>query len=252
MNKKIKASIYFLFISLFAIVLVACSSKVKEKDIDEQTINNLVMMSDNFIAQLSSLDEQSLDETIENLNDNSQFELETALLNWKSAKGELGNIQIISTDEAKVIFEDESYTVSLPVVGEKRAAIVKINYDKNIKKINSMSINPNYSLGEKLSKAALNTLIGMVTVFIILIFIIFIISLFKYVKLFEDKLRKQKADSEKVEEAISSKDNLEENLMEDEELVAVITAAIMAYETEEVDDDLLVRSLKRAKRNRKF
>ena len=101
--------------------------------------------------------------------------------------------------------------------------------------------------------ALLNTLIGMGTVFIVLIFISLIISFFKYVPMLEKKL--SKGDKEKDPRVSNEVPKIlrdleeEEELVGDEELVAVITAAIMAYHagTSSSKDKLVVRSIRRAK-----
>lgn len=96
-------------------------------------------------------------------------------------------------------------------------------------------------------KALMNTLIGMGTVFLVLIFISFIISLFKYIN---------KTDTKKAVVAevptlippapvIEETEELEEELVDDTELVAVITAAIAAYAGTS-SEGFQVRSIKRA------
>ena len=234
MDRKLRRAVYFLFISLLSLFFVACAKTV-EKDIDEQIGNNLIMMSDNLISQITSLDDEAIDRNIKDLEEKKQFELMTALENWKAGKK-----------------DKEGYSVSISIVGEKRSAIVRIAYDKNMQKVNSMSINVNYNLGEKLSKAGLNTLIGMATVFIILIFIIFIIDAFKYISVFEERLAKKPGELTKEEIKLKEEVSTQENLPEDQELVAVISAAIMAYEEENNTDDLIVRSLKKSKRRQRF
>ena len=96
-------------------------------------------------------------------------------------------------------------------------------------------------------KALMNTLIGMGTVFLVLIFISFIISLFKYIN---------QADTKKPVEAapivaapvIEEAEEVEEELVDDTELVAVITAAIAAYAGTS-SEGFQVRSIKRAARS---
>lgn len=251
MDRKLRRAVYFLFISLLSLFFVACAKTV-EKDIDEQIGNNLIMMSDNLISQITSLDDEAIDRNIKDLEEKKQFELMTALENWKAGKKDIGEVQAIKSDEAILNVDKEGYSVSISIVGEKRSAIVRIAYDKNMQKVNSMSINVNYNLGEKLSKAGLNTLIGMATVFIILIFIIFIIDAFKYVSVFEEKLAKKPKELTKEEIKLKEEVSTQENLLEDQELVAVISAAIMAYEEENNTDDLIVRSLKKSKRRQRF
>lgn len=251
MDRKLRRAVYFLFISLLSLFFVACAKTV-EKDIDEQIGNNLIMMSDNLISQITSLDDEAIDRNIKDLEEKKQFELMTALENWKAGKKDIGEVQAIKSDEAILNVDKEGYSVSISIVGEKRSAIVRIAYDKNMQKVNSMSINVNYNLGEKLSKAGLNTLIGMATVFIILIFIIFIIDAFKYISVFEERLAKKPGELIKEEIKLKEEVSTQENLPEDQELVAVISAAIMAYEEENNIDDLIVRSLKKSKRRQRF
>lgn len=251
MDRKLRRAVYFLFISLLSLFFVACAKTV-EKDIDEQISNNLIMMSDNLISQITSLDDEAIDRNIKDLEEKKQFELMTALENWKAGKKDIGEVQAIKSDEAILNVDKEGYSVSISIVGEKRSAIVRIAYDKNMQKVNSMSINVNYNLGEKLSKAGLNTLIGMATVFIILIFIIFIIDAFKYISVFEERLAKKPGELIKEEIKLKEEVSIQENLLEDQELVAVISAAIMAYEEENNTDDLIVRSLKKSKRRQRF
>ena len=92
-----------------------------------------------------------------------------------------------------------------------------------------------------MEKAALNTVLGMGTVFVILIFISFLISLFKHINTFENKLK-----SKAVKEVVDVKTE-GENLCDDLELVAVITAAIAEFSGNDASS-LIVRSIKRVKR----
>ena len=90
-------------------------------------------------------------------------------------------------------------------------------------------------------QALLNTLMGMGTVFAVLIFISLLISLFVYIPSIERPAPKRPILEEVVEE---------EELVDDGELVAVITAAIMAANGGAAvsTDKLVVRSIKRVKR----
>lgn len=106
------------------------------------------------------------------------------------------------------------------------------------------------SLGEKLADAGLNTIIGLITVFAILILISFIISLFKYIPMLEEKMAKRKASGTEViasVENVTSQIEEKEELADDSELVAVITAAICAA-TGTSSDGFVVRSIRKSKR----
>lgn len=117
-----------------------------------------------------------------------------------------------------------------------------------------MVVTPVYSNKELIGQAGMNTLIGMGTVFVVLIFISFIISLFKYLPALFAK--KTKAPEPKKDEApakaVQTAPVVSENLMNDAELVAVITAAIYAASGNAggavSKDTLVVRSIRRAKK----
>lgn len=98
-------------------------------------------------------------------------------------------------------------------------------------------------------KALMNTLIGMGTVFIVLIFISYIIGLFKYINQVDTKKTAQTvAVSIPPSPVIENTEEIEEELTDDTELVAVITAAIAAYAGTS-SEGFQVRSIKRAGRS---
>lgn len=97
-----------------------------------------------------------------------------------------------------------------------------------------------------------NTLMGMGTVFVMLIFISLLISLFEYIPKLEEKIKHIGKKPEPVKEVEPVKVVEGSQLQtvtpqEDEQLVAVITAAIMAsYGSNAVSaDKLVVRSIHR-------
>ena len=97
-----------------------------------------------------------------------------------------------------------------------------------------------------IATAFANTLMGMGTVFVMLIFISLLISLFGYIPKLEEKIKnigKKPEPAAVVEEPQTQVVNLQK----DEQLVAVITAAIMAsYGSNAVSaDKLVVRSIHR-------
>lgn len=97
-----------------------------------------------------------------------------------------------------------------------------------------------------------NTLMGMGTVFVMLIFISLLISLFGYIPKLEEKIKNigKKPEPVKAEESAKVEQAPQTQVVdpqEDEQLVAVITAAIMAsYGSNAVSEDkLVVRSIHR-------
>lgn len=176
---------------------------------------------------------------------------------WNSTKDELGNLEdAIDINDIDVEVSDETSelcTISVKLKFEKRKCAFEfvINTDYTLE---SGAINPSYTVGEKMGKAGMNTLIGMGTVFVVLIFISFIISLFKYISVFENRKKEQKEDTASVgvdnaiAQIVSNKE--EDNPEDDLELVAVITAAIAASEGTSTDG-LVVRSIRKVNNRRK-
>ena len=82
-----------------------------------------------------------------------------------------------------------------------------------------------------MERAALNTVIGMGTVFIVLIFISLLIYCFRFINIFENKMKKSEKPAEEASApAAVPVEEPAEDLTDDRELVAVITAAIAASE----------------------
>ena len=112
------------------------------------------------------------------------------------------------------------------------------------------------SIEDAMAEAGVNTIIGISVVFLALLFISFVISLFKYINKFEQKLADKKAGkapAPKAEPAPAPAVDAAPE-MDDLELIAVITAAIHAYEEAQGNNvaagDLVVRSIK--KRNSRW
>ena len=110
---------------------------------------------------------------------------------------------------------------------------------------------------DAMAEAGVNTIIGITVVFLALLFISFVISLFKYISVFDKKLADRKAGKKLPEQAVEQTVNQiatqEIAEADDLELIAVITAAIHAYEEAQgntVNGDLVVRSIR--KRNSRW
>ncbi len=114
--------------------------------------------------------------------------------------------------------------------------------------------------GEVISKALLNTAMGLAIVFTVLVLISFIISLFKFIYKAQNR-SSNKAEVKAVEtvkaEEISTASQVD--LTDDSELVAVITAAIYAYEAENqiaggqdfyAPDGLFIRSIRKVNKRK--
>lgn len=170
-----------------------------------------------------------------------------AVESFHSAQASTGNITGIGKTEA--VMDGNQIVVEVEVTGEKKNATAEIILSNDMfMKLESASLNPVSSMGELMSRAALNTLIGMGTVFVVLILISLIISCFKFISKIQGGKKKTAAESApavqntetaaaEAEEAVDESDDLE--------LAAVISAAIAAYEAEGSTDGFVVRSIRR-------
>ena len=256
---KIKKILAALCLIVCLCSLTACSSSTQSQDfpsgIDESTVNQVTTSLFDSFCQMSEEDMEYLSEA-----DNSEvasdtdmaLAIKTALSSWLSAADDMG--AYVSTDSVGAVFDVENIVGTLTATFENRPVEFQVTYDRQLSSYESIQINPEYSMGEKLARAGMNTVMGMGITFLVLILIAFCISLFKYIHKAEDYFAAKKAQKEeqvpfepKSPEAAPVV--YETETVDDLELVAVITAAVAASMNTSVDK-LVVRSIKRRKTNR--
>ena len=189
---------------------------------------------------------------------NSQYNLNVdgyavvkAIDSFHSAKDDVGEIQGVGTAEAKI--DDDQIIVEVEVTGYKKNAVAEVIFSNDrFFMLESAALNPVSSMGELMTKAALNTLIGMGTVFVVLILISLIISCFGFIPKIQAKAAARKdakkaAKNDGIDNAVAQITAQEEVTEEtdDLELVAVIAAAVAAYEGSASADGFVVRSIRR-------
>ena len=97
--------------------------------------------------------------------------------------------------------------------------------------------------------AVSNTIMGVSIVFFVLVSLSFLIYLFRFIPMLEEKLTKKKTvEPVKQEVPVETPVEEEKELVDDLELVAVITAAIAASEGKD-PGQYIVRSIKKVHRN---
>ena len=230
-----------LSVLLCAFGLTACSSSSASDTPSE----DMAVYKTEAVALIDTLvnEQKTLDELKAEANDEDEAAaFEAGFSAWEDAKEELGAVSEIKEDSVDVSYENQNklYVVSVDGTFDKRDAVVTVTFDKN-GNLSSVAFNGVYTLGEKMSKAALNTVMGLAVVFVMLIFISLIIYCFKFIH--EARAAAKKKASEPapapapvVEETVEEEDDLE--------LVAVIAAAIAASEGTD-PNGLVVRSIKR-------
>ena len=143
----------------------------------------------------------------------------------------------------------DELVIDATVQGTKHSALMEI-YMSNDFMPTDMGVTVDKTTGEKLENAGLNTLLGMGMAFTVLIIISLIISLFP--TLFGGGRKKKESDKEIAEKAMDntiSQIAEQEDLSNDAELVAVIAAAIAAYEGSGSTDGFRVRSIRKVNTN---
>ncbi len=157
--------------------------------------------------------------------------------------------EVSVTDVKYFINGDEQLVIDATVTGTKRSALMEI-YMGNDFNPTDIGVTVNRSNGEKLENAGLNTLLGMGMAFTILIIISLIISLFPVI--FKANKGKKESDKEIAQKAMDNTITQiadKEDLSSDAELVAVIAAAIAAYEGSGSTDGFVVRSIRKVDSN---
>ncbi len=144
----------------------------------------------------------------------------------------------ITTDTATV---NETILTSS---GNKLVFSVTFDEEGNM---SSWKVDKYKSLGQTMSTAALNTVMSMAIVFLVLIFIAIIIAQFKRINDMQNNNKAQEPVAVAVPAEPEPVIEEEEDLSDDLELVAVITAAIAAASENECTDGLMIRSIIRRK-----
>ncbi len=151
------------------------------------------------------------------------------LVSWKAALEEMGSYT--GVEDIKSEIGSDEVRIEILAGGTEHDAIVEMVLTNE--GAQSISANIQYSMAELMERAALNTLIGMGTVFVVLIIISLLISGFNLIPKIQAVFKKDKTSGEKsiAEEAVDKTiAQIIKQEDDDQELVAVISAAIAAYE----------------------
>ncbi|MCI6885772.1 MAG: OadG family protein [Lachnospiraceae bacterium] len=249
MKQKMKRVWLVLCMVTLLFGLTACSkaADTEEETVDAQTASYICQVSESLLQQITSFSAEDAAAAEERLLKDKQTVLASGLTSWQNVMGDTGAFGSIIASEA-ALDEEGNYYCTVNAQFENREVEFKIFYsmDDQSMEPTSISFAPEYTTGEKMTKAAMNTLMGMGTVFVVLIFISILISCFKFISVFENRMKAKEAPAPAPAPAAPALEAAEEEeLVDDLELVAVITAAIAAA-TNSSTDGLVVRSIKRA------
>ncbi len=228
--------------------LSACSkADTAAEEIDARIQTQMEQLPGSFLELYTGLEDSQVPEFKKNMQSQDEYAaLAEGVDSWENIKDELGALVSIG-DTVKVEAVDHGSSATINAVFEERNMEFSITTDSKLTKVTSVAFVPEYTLGERMEKAVFNTLMGMGTVFIVLIFISWLIGCFQYIGKLEDKINgkaQEPAPAPLPEVSVPSAEENEE-LVDDLELVAVITAAIAASEGSS-PSGLVVRSIRRA------
>ncbi len=254
----INKAIALIMFAALSLSLTACSGGEEDLPISDIAIAE----ASGIIGGISNTDEMAAAEFLEMKDDKVEdffseygYKIDGAafkngLDGWLALQEEFGGILNIS--EPEMTSTDKEITATFFINGAKRTGKCVIVMDENTK-ITSITTSADYTLAENMEKAGLNTLLGMGTTFAILIFLSLIISLFKFLPGAGGKKEKEEKKAAPLDNAVSQIAEREElasaNEIDNAELVAVITAAVAAYEaaggSPAGSDGFVVRSIRR-------
>lgn len=250
MKKKISV---LLCVLTFVLCFAGCGSQKEtveyEQEVLEQyaegIVSSFAVMDDAAFEQLVSGSDLQINLTMLQTGLPVEKDALVSMINsWKAALDECGAYKGHGDYTAEA--DKKGVKLSTEAEYEERNATIEFQFDENLN-MESMDVSAEYSIGEILQKAGLNTVLGMGTVFAVLIFLAFIISLMKYIPMLLGQ--NKKAEPEKaVRETVKAPETVVDET-DDEELVAVIAAAIAALEGTSTDG-FVVRSIKRKPSNK--
>lgn len=251
--------------------LTACGSEEKltereQKNVDlakkcavEEVLPTLEMFMNDENLKLDdyTIDEYTAEEIAYMVSEKYGFKTEGyafigAADSFRSAQKSIGSITkkpAADSADVKAKIDGNQIIITLQVEGEKKNAEAEIIFSNDMfLTLESAALNPVSSFGEMMGKAALNTVIGMGTVFLVLVLICLIISCFGVIPKMQAAFSKKKeANASGVDNAVGQIARQEEtkDASDDLELVAVIAAAIAASEGASSTDGFVVRSIRR-------
>lgn len=240
MKKKISLLLCLIFTVL---TMSACGGDPKTEDYYGLTYSDLQEVAEINVTQLTAYSPEELQIAAASITDELTLKL---VQGWMTTTESLGTYE--GLDELVVAKANGTVTVDQYVNYPGRQVVVSFvwNYDYELEQlvVTDVTVDLVYTLGEKMEKAALNTLMGMGTVFAVLILISIIIYCFRFIGDIQNIGKKKKAEASDPQSPQAPQVAKEAPLTDDLELIAVISAAIAASEGTSTDS-FVVRSIHR-------
>ena len=234
--KKV-SSLCTVLLMMAVLTLTGVSSVWAADEVDDTVKQTLVTTAEGLTDTIIALS----DEDIENYTKSSDEFTVGAMTAWAGSKDEVGALKE-RTGETEVKASDDGYTVTVPVSFEKADANFVYIFDASTGTPTSLTVDVQYSMAETLRRAVMNTIMG-----IVLIFLSFLIYLFRFIPNPEAKKKAQAAAAPAPAPVAAPVEAAE---ADDTELIAVIAAAIAAAEGT-TTDGFVVRSIRKINRKKR-
>lgn len=271
MKDKIK-KLLLLSLALMPVIAAAgCANQTKPEETelsetDMGIMRNMEDISEQLVTALDGLSDEELDEYIVQAEDAGDSAQASGYEAWKEVKDELGFF--VGIDEVKSEkIDDDTYRVTIDAEYDERDCEITLEISTSEENgqiylsLDDMSFSPEYTREELSAQAAEEMAVGAGKIAAALVGIVLIIVVFRYISNPERNSEKKASEkpgnepAEITESGAAVTDTANKTLtasgdeLNDEEICAVIAAAIAEYEAEnggkEPSNGLIVRSIKR-------
>lgn len=259
MKKKIALALGMIMMIL---MLGACGTDPTTVDYNGKSYSDLQSEMDNNVTMVQNLNDLFIQNNLdpEALPDGLAEQLAAnygvteaqieASAKWQDLLNQFGDLKKVEDKTFTVTKSGKTLTTDLKLKFEKKDVNFEVVYDYYSMDVTGISVDPIYSLSEKMSMAGLNTAISMGIVFLVLILISLLIAGFNIFPYLEKKKAQKKEAASNTDETAAEESTVAATasktapVTDDTELIAVIAAAIAAS-TGTSTNEFVVRSINR-------
>lgn len=247
--KQIWKQIFRAALLAFGVLLcTACPTwAAAQEEVEEDMRVTLTGTAESLSQTIVGLSQEEIDDYRES---GDAFTVNTMEV-WESSREELGDFQDMGDPVVEKI--STGYSVKIPAEFSRQDAEIVYTFDQTGVPV-SFSLDIQYPLSALLKRAGLNTLMGLGIVFAMLIFLTLVISSFRFIgKAGQPPKKEDHKELEELPRSAHAQKHMQpqqkEEEPDDQELIAVIAAAIAAYEGTSTDG-FVVRSIRKANRRK--
>ena len=276
MKKIMKKLALVSFVVCLVLSMTACGKEEAKVEYDSKTVTSIAQFIANNLyggidaengKKIAEADVEDAESVVSNIESNYGLKIDATAFqsgfsSYLSAVDEIGAITKVADEATKITADEDEVIVDLTLTGTNKrndgsdkTAEMEVILSKRMA-VTSVAVNVEKTFPEKITNAALNTVLGMGTTFVVLIFISLVIWLMgTIVTNAQKKSEAPKAASKPAAPAApaaapAAPAAAPADAADDQELIAVIAAAIAAYESEATGvnvspDTFVVRSLRR-------